>query len=191
MQAEVRGSAFLGPLQHVRERIGGDGLQDVVAQAGPGVHEVFAHPIRKLTYYPYGSYIDFLCGIDRRLGKSNFTYGRVLGEEAGRRDLGTIFRVFAALSSPERLIRSSTRVWSDYYRNAGRMAAEAWEPERTVLRIYDFPAMHPVHCRLMEGWMIATMETIGFDVDPDSRETACAARGGPFHEFSATWTKKR
>lgn len=191
MQPEVRGSAFLGPLRHVRDRIGDEGLRKLIERSGPGVHDVFASPIRKLTYYPYTAYVDFLCSIDRRLGKSNFGYGRVLGDEAGRRDLGTIFKVFVALASPERLIRSSTRVWGDYYRNAGRMTAEAWEPERTVLRIYDFPAMHPVHCRLMEGWMIATMETIGFAVSPDSRETACAARGGPYHEFFATWSKKR
>lgn len=188
-EPEVRGSAFLEPLRHLRERVGDDGLREVVRDSGPGVAQVFANPIRKLSYYRYADYIDFLCGIDRRLGKSDFAYGRLLGEEAGRRDLGTILKVFVALASAERLIRSSARVWSTYYKNAGRMAAEAWEPEHTVLRIYDFPEMHPVHCRMMEGWMIATMRTIGFEVSERSRETACTARGGPFHEFTATWTK--
>lgn len=190
-EAEVRGLAFLEPLRHVRERIGNDGLQQIVERSGPGVKEVFASPIRKLSFYRYADYTAFLCAIDRQLGKSNFNYGRVLGDAAGRRDLGSMLKIFVALSSPERLIRSSARVWGNYYKNAGRMIAEAWEPERTILRIYDFPAMHPVHCRLMEGWMIATMSTIGFEVSPDSRETACATRGAPYHEFSATWVKKR
>jgi len=112
-----------------------------------------------------------------------------VGEIAGRRDLGSILRVYVALSSPERLIRSCAKIWPSYYRNAGRMEAVTWSPENTTLRIHDFPAMSHHHCRLMEGWMISTMQTIGFQPSNDARETRCPSRGDAWHEFSCRWTR--
>jgi hypothetical protein len=41
----------------------------------------------------------------------------------------------------------------------------------------------------MEGWMITTMATIGFIVSDDASETACMARGAPYHEFRCSWTR--
>jgi hypothetical protein len=42
----------------------------------------------------------------------------------------------------------------------------------------------------MEGWMISTMDTIGFQVNEDAEEALCQSRGGPYHEFRCTWTKR-
>lgn len=155
---------------------------------GSAGRAALGQPIRKLAWYPYRAYVDFLEAIDRRLGHGDTAYGRELGMMAGERDLGTIFRIYVALASPERLIRSCTRVWEGYYRNAGRMEAVAWEPQETLLRIYDFPAMAPIHCRLMEGWMLKTMATIGCKVLPGAKETACCSAGDEHHEFLARWT---
>ena len=41
---------------------------------------------------------------------------------------------------------------------------------------------------LMEGWMIATMNTLGVDVI-DPRESMCTSRGGTAHEFACRWKK--
>jgi len=187
----VRGSAFIEPVRHVKAAIGVDGLTRVARDGGPAVADALATPLRKLGWYSYGTYVDFLQAIDRRLGKGDLAYGRTLGEAAGRRDLGTVFRIYAALASPERLIRGCAKVWESYYREAGSMEATAWAPEETVLVVRDFRAMHPVHCRLMEGWMIATMENIGYVVEPGSRETKCMSRGHDVHEFTARWRKAK
>jgi hypothetical protein len=80
-------------------------------------------------------------------------------------------------------------VWPSYYRNAGRMEAITWSPDDTTLRIFDFPLMHPAHCRLMEGWMISTMKQIGVRVNDGAAETECPSRGGRWHEFRCTWRR--
>ena len=187
----VRGSAFIGPLRHLKAAVGPEGVAGVVRDAGPVAADALAAPVRKLGWYPYATYVELLLAIDRRLGKGDFEHGRVLGVEAGRQDLGTVFKIFAALASAERLIRGCTRVWDAYYRDAGTMEATAWSPEGTILVIRDFPAMHPVHCRLMEGWMISTMENIGYRVLSGSRETECTSRGGTLHRFEARWEPSR
>ena len=70
------------------------------------------------------------------------------------------------------------------------MEAVSWLPADTTLRISGFPQMVPQHCRLREGWMIATMNALGADVSEDGGETACCSRGDEFHEFRCKWTKR-
>ena len=185
---QASGRAFLGLIRHVREK-GPEALARVLEAAPEPTRVVFARPIRVMDWHPYEAFIGFLRAADRVHGKGDLAVCRELGAAAGKRDLGTILRVFAALSSAERLIRSCGKVWGDYYRNAGRMEAVSWDPDDTRVCIYDFPQMDPGHCRLMEGWMIATMETIGFDVSRDARERGCTSRGAPHHEFACKWTR--
>jgi hypothetical protein len=191
MGAEVSGRAFLGIVKHIKRTRGQNGLAAVIAAGDDVSRAAFDRPIRMMAWYPYAAFIGFLRGLDRVLGKAGQrSFYRELGEMAGTRDLGTVLRVYRTLSSPERLIRACDKVWSSYYRNAGRMEAVAWAPEDTTLRIYDFADMDPAHCRLMEGWMIATMRSIGFYVNDDAFERKCMSTGAPYHEFHCTWQKR-
>ena len=191
MGAEASGRAFLGILKYVKSSRGPDALASVIASGNDPCRQAFAHPIRMMTWYPYDAFVGFLNGLERALGRAGqHSFCRELGDVAGVRDLGTVFKVYRTLSSPERLIRSCSKVWSSYYRHAGRMEAVTWEPSDTTVRIYDFPEMAPTHCRLMEGWMISTMRSIGFYVNDDAFEKKCMSTGGPYHEFHCTWQKR-
>ncbi len=154
-----------------------------------GSPEVFGEPVRALGWYPYAAYCNLLAAADRIAGKGTGSYCRDLGAAAGQRDVSTVLRIYVVLSSPERLIRACSKVWPSYYANAGRMDALTWAPHDTTLRISDFREMHPLHCRLMEGWMISTMDMIGLSAD-DLHECECASTGGKHHEFVCTWRKK-
>jgi hypothetical protein len=185
--AQASGRAFLGLIRYVKDQNGLDELRRIVAAAPVATRQAFADPIRVDQWYPYEAYVGFLRALDEHLGQGDGAYCRVLGAVAGQRDAGAIFRVYLAIASAERLIRSCERVWPSYYRNAGSMVALSWSADDTALRIHDFPAMDPRHCRLMEGWMIATMDSIGFRVNDDARESLCASRGDLYHEFRCTW----
>ncbi len=193
--ATVSGRAFLGLIRHVKEKWGAQELAEVVTEAGPGTQRVFDSRILHSGSYGYDAYVQFLTALERRYGKWNPDFARELGQASGVRDINTVFRIYLALASPERLIRSCSKVWPSYYENAGQMEAITWAPEDTRVRISGFPQMAPIHCRLMEGWMIATMATLGLEVrrHPEARdfEVACMSRGGPHHEFRCTWAKKR
>jgi len=189
-EPEASGRAFLGLVRHIKEKYGEPALRTVVENAALPTRTVFASTIRVFNWYPYESFSGFLSSAVRNVGGGDLNYARNLGAAAGQRDLSTIFRVYVALASAERLIRSCETIWPSYYRNAGRMVAVTWQPTNTTLRIEDFPRMHPAHCKLMEGWMATTMDTIGFRVSSNARETTCVGRGGPYHEFSCTWDRK-
>jgi hypothetical protein len=185
--AQASGRAFLGLLWYVRDQHGVEELRRAIDRADPSTREVFAQPIKVGDWYPYASYVGFLRALDQHLGAGDGALCRHLGSVAGQRDVGSIFRIYLPVQNAERLIQSCERIWPAYYRDAGRMEAVAWSPDDTCLRIYDFPAMDPHHCRLMEGWMISTMDSIGYHVNDDARESQCQSRGGPYHEFRCTW----
>lgn len=190
MPAEVSGRALLGLLGFAKDEGGASAINDVLAALPKESSAIFDTRIQALRYYPYPVYIDLLGVLERRFKKGDERFFRRLGATAGRRDLGTMFKIYVALASPERLIRSCSKVWASYYKNAGAMDATAWDETDTRLRIIGFREMHPAHCELMEGWMIATMDQIGVKVSDDARETACTNRGAPFHEFACTWTRR-
>ncbi len=187
---EASGRAFLGIIRSVKESHGAAELTAVVAAAGEETRKAFASRIRHSGWYPYAAFAGFLTALEQRLGHGDPGYGRRLGASSGVKDINSIFRIYLAIASPERLIRGCSRVWPSYYRQAGTMEATAWAPELTTLRITGFPAMAPVHCRLMEGWMIATMEALGLGVSESAGETLCTSRGDPHHEFSCTWSRQ-
>ena len=186
---EVSGRALLGLIAHVKETRGPELVQSVLLGLPAAVKPVFASRILHGNWYPYPAYIELLKGIARKSGTvAGAATFRALGAASGVRDLNTVFKIYVAISSTERLIRSATKVWASYYRNAGSMEAVRWQPDDTMLRIEGFPGMAPEHCALMEGWMIATMKTLGAQVI-DGRETKCTSRGDAVHEFACQWKK--
>ena len=189
-QAEASGRAFLGIIKHIKTKHGEAELRAAVAEGGEALKKVFAEKILHSGWYPYEAFAQFLVALERRFGKGVTDYGKQLGSASGMRDINTVFKIYLALASAERLIRGCSKVWPSYYRNAGTMEAIAWAPEKTTLRITGFPQMAPAHCRLMEGWMIATMDALGIKVHADGRETRCTSRGDPYHEFSCTWSRR-
>lgn len=187
--AEASGRAFLGILGFIKARRGPEGITRVIGALDPQVRRTFDTPFVARKWYAYADYAAFLRAIEKTMGDGTGRVLREIGIAAGDRDLSSLFKLYVMLASAERLIRSCEKIWPVYYRNAGKMEAVAWDPEKTVLRIH-FKHMDPLHCRLMEGWMIGTMAKIGFRVNEDGREVACMANGGAHHEFVATWTKK-
>jgi len=185
MATEVSGRALLGLLAFAKERGGKPVVAEIVGKLT--ARDVFTDRVQPLRYYPYAAYVELLYALKLRFGRPNQRFFVTLGATAGERDLGTMFKIYRTLASPERLIRSCSRVWASYYRDAGTMTAIAWAPEDTRLRIEGFSEMDRAHCELMEGWMIATMKQIGVNVNDDARETACTSRGDDHHEFRCTW----
>ena len=189
-QPEVSGRAFLGIINYVREKYGPKAITGLLPSTPAATQEVFKGRILHGTWYPYAGYVGFLKTLESKFSFGDPSFCRTLGASSGVRDINTVFKIYLAIASTEWLIRGCSKVWPSYYRNAGWMEAIRWSPDDTLLRISGFPAMAPQHCRLMEGWMVATMNTLGVDV-LDPRETLCTSRGGAAHEFACRWKKKK
>ncbi len=188
--AKIRGLAFLGATRHIKRSYGQEKLTQIIREAGPEAQATFSRRINGLALYPYQALVELLVTVDQVLGTGDLTYSRTVGDVAARHDLETIFKVYAIRPSPEKMIEACTPIWGMYTEDCGFMEAVSTDPHNTVLRITDFPEMHPTHCLLMEGWMIAAMDVIGVRVLPNARETECTSRGGRYHEFWCQWEPK-
>jgi hypothetical protein len=188
MEACVSGRAFLGLISLIKEQEGPQAIEKIIAQSGKLLSSIFSERIRVLSWHPYEPYVEFLCILDRTLGKGDYAFCRQLGKLAGKHDLVSIFKVFTTLASPERFVRNAKKFWDSYFRDAGRLEGISWEPDNTVFRVYDFPRMHPAHCALDEGWFIGSFSAMGFEVHGEKLEVECTHRGGPYHEFLITWS---
>lgn len=184
------GRAFLGLIRHVKERYGAPEFGACLDTMPEVTRAAFQRRILHAHWYPYEAYAGFLTGLERRFGEGQPDFCRQLGRQSGQRDISTVFRVYLALASTERLIRGCTKVRASYYEQAGSMEATSWAPDDTCLRISGFPAMSPQHCQLMAGWMISTMDALGVEVSADASETKCCSRGDEVHEFRCTWRKR-
>jgi hypothetical protein len=186
MAPQANGKAFLGLINYLKEHYGAAAVDAVVAAAPPETKTVFANRISISQWYSYEAFTGFLGAIAQLYGHADPHFFQTVGENSGKRDLGTIYKIYKNLASSERLIRSCSGIWTSYYREAGEMTAVSWKPDNTVLRIMNFPGMSPLHCQLMVGWMASTMKELGIKFIEFS-ERACTSKGAPHHEFFARW----
>jgi len=191
MATNVSGVAFLGPIKYLKSEHGEEVLQDVITACAPATQELFSRRILVARWYPYQHFTDFLQAMEKRLGTGDGRFIRQLGEVAGERDIGTLYKIYKALGSAESIIRVCGRLWESYYREAGQMEAVSTDPDDTVIRITGFDEMHPLHCKLVAGWITASIRAIGFDITRTTVETACPSRGDPHHEFTFAWNPER
>ncbi len=188
-QPETNGKAFLGMITYIKGKGGASLLDQIIGATDPATRQVFAQKIMVSDWHPYPTFISLLTAMHAKLGPSDPNFYRTVGMSSGRTDLGAIFAIYKRLASFEKLIRSCTSVWASYYKNAGSMVATEWKPERTVVQIVNFPQMARLHCQLMEGWMVATMEEIGARIIKWD-EVKCMSRGDACHEFVCSWHKR-
>jgi hypothetical protein len=182
MEAEASGKAFLGVIAYIKVQYGTKRLNEIVALSGELTQKLFSDKIELLRWYPYEAFAQFLETIQARISNGDPNYCRILGTLAGEKDLASTFAVYKAQKNPERFVRSCGFLWSSYYRNAGEMVVVSYSPNKTVVRINNFPHMNINHCRVTEGWISTTLPAIGYKVT-DYRETQCMCLGGPYHEF--------
>jgi len=175
-------------IKFAKAEYGPSALNELLEGQDRDILKVFEKRILVLSWYPYSAYIYLLKAIDLKWGNGDLIYCKRIGEHAATLDLKSFLRVYNARGGQKDLIKSSTMVWSSYYRNAGRMEAVSAEPENTVLRIMDFPEMDPAHCRLMEGWMSEAIKMIGTQLISGVTEVKCMSKGDPYHEFKCVWT---
>jgi hypothetical protein len=184
----VKGAAFLGIFKYLKIRSHeGKALARVREALSPETARALDRKVFAIANYPYPVFIDFIRTIDRVLGRGDLAVCAELGAFAAHLDIESIYEIYKKRARPQDLSRDGTVIWKSYYSNAGNMKAESVLPERTVVRIYDFPAMDPAHCRLMAGWMNQALSESGARIVETLHETVCCSRGGAFHEFSCRW----
>ncbi len=108
-----------------------------------------------------------------------------LGSRTAQRDLNSILKIYAALSSTYRVGQHSTMVWSQRFKNAGVMTMADKKDRSFRLNLENFSDIHRHHCSFLAGYgrqMGLTWEKT-FKVIHDQ----CVHRGAGSCSWLGTW----
>jgi hypothetical protein len=181
----VRGIAFIGAMQFVKEEFGPEGHERVLDALPEANRATFSAPLRDAVWRPVEDLAIYAGTARRLLAPDDPTFYERLGFRAGRveRDQGGFHPM--VVDAPT-AIRLAGVIWRSLY-DAGRMEMIPDGAARALVRIHDFPTS-PALCKANGA---ALSGLLGSDESPvTSEQTACVLDGAPFCEWRVTWESR-
>jgi hypothetical protein len=178
----VRGIAFIGAMQFVREEFGPEAHDRVLQTLPESSRATFTGPLRDAVWKPIEDLAAYAGGARRLLAPDDPRFYQRLGFRAGRveRDQGGFHPMVADAPTA---IRLAGVIWRSLY-DAGRMELIADGGTRALARIHDFPtspALCEANCAALSG-------LLGSDERPvRTEQRACVLEGAPYCEWAVTW----
>jgi hypothetical protein len=183
--AEVKGVVLRGVLRDVKENHPG-GIPPFLDRLSEDVRQAhFGSAVLHGRWYPYEVFGTLLEVFSERVGRGNRQSTVDLGSRSAERDLGTILKAYAFMTSPHKVGDHSRTVWSQRFRDAGEITVVDKTDNGFRLELTSFPTVHPLHCHFLIGYGIGAGHRwkSSFEVTHDR----CVHRGDPLCAFSARW----
>jgi hypothetical protein len=163
LSAEQRGRAFSALPAEVADRL----------NAVQATESIPVHLLNRLTEEAASAKEEPLDAFARRAGR-----------DAAEEAVKGIYRYFALVLTPPALLSKASQMWSAIY-DRGELRVEGQSDQGACIRLVDFPS-EAAGCGRMAGWIERMAELTGakevtFEHDP------CAARGGPYCEWTVRW----
>jgi hypothetical protein len=181
--AKIKGFGLRGLLKFAKEK--GVAPGDIVRKLPEAIRPIFAEPIMHGDFYPYEAFGALLEVVDAELGKGDGAFVREFGQFAARQDVGGIFRIVSFITSPETAVKRAGVFWSRYC-DTGKLVTEEARAGAFRVAMENFPGIHPLHCRLLEGWIVGLGEVWGVK-EIRSEQIECVHRGGTRCVFAGGW----
>lgn len=179
----VRGIAFMGAVQFVKEEFGPQAHQRVLDALPEPNRPTFALPLRDAVWKPLDDLVTYAGTARQLLAPEDETFYARLGFRAGRveRMEGGFHPMVADAPTA---IRLGAIIWRSLY-DVGRMELVADGDGRAIARIHDFPtsvALCQANCAALSG-------LLGSDERPvRTEQAACVLDGAPCCEYRVAWT---
>jgi hypothetical protein len=184
--ARVKGSAVKSSVGFVKEKLGEEGFQRVIAAMGDE-GTTLEGPILPSEWYDFSLLLRFMSAAQPHI---TLPPGRTLAWEMGRfsADYGlkTIYRVFFKVADAAFIIRKAPQVLSSYY-DSGKMSVLASDPGSAAIRLVDFDQPDPRFCDRLLGWMERTLELSGAKAIR-MEHPKCVARGDDSCDYVGRWS---
>lgn len=151
MEAEVKGAVLRGILKDVKEKSPGGipNLMDALPEDIRTAH--FEAPVLHGSWFPYRALGALLEAYSGLIAPNQPQIFREVGRRTAERDVNTLLKVYAAVSSPIRFADATATVWGQRFRYVGTNSVE--KGDRSFrFTISGFPGIHPLHCELLTGY---------------------------------------
>jgi hypothetical protein len=188
----VKGVVLIGFIDSVKGLPQGEALLKEIISALPEQSaKVVGGMIVAIAEYPYKVFVDCLKAAVEVSGKGDLEKAKDFGKYRSSMVIRAFLKNSGNRLSIHDLMLVGDLLWKSHHINSGYLKLEDSSPENSILRIYEFPQMDPVHCKYMEGYLGQAMEEVGAVWIEELREVKCCSRGDNYHEFRGTWKIKQ
>jgi predicted hydrocarbon binding protein len=111
-------------------------------------------------------------------------FARRAGRAAASEAFSGVYRVFALVLTPEKLLEKASRIWGSLY-NRGEMVVEKRTERSAHIKLLNFPSEES-GCARITGWIERMVELTGVR-SPRVVQTRCHAKGAPACEWDIQW----
>jgi hypothetical protein len=178
----VRGIAFIGCVQFVKDAYGPEAHERVVAALPDGARGTFTAPLRDAVWKPLSELVLYAGTARELLDPTDETFYARLGFRSGsvERSEGGFLPMVADIPTA---IRLASVLWRSLY-DTGRMALTADGPGRAIARVSYLPttpALCQANCAALAGLLSSETRAVR------TRQRACVLDGAPACEWEVTW----
>jgi len=183
---EVKGTAIVATLDHVRAKYGDEGHRKVLEAISPAARQMIRGVVLPSTWYPIGPALleptQAVCDLfhDGDLAGA-WQVGRASAESA----LTGIYKALLVFVSPKTVVERGPGILTNYYRPL-KISVQQIGPSKYGLRMASMDEPSPLFDRRVAGWAERALEMAG------ARNIAVeivssAAKGAPVTEIHFVW----
>lgn len=185
MEGETRGMSLKDDSAYVLAKKGEEGLGKVEQELEKVGCPLKYGAIRALGFYPIG-----WRGISLLAMREAFGWGDEEFKELGSTAPGNslIVRIYTKFfHSIPLVVSKASQMWGEYF-TKGEFIVPDYDVEKkyAIVEIKDLD-LHPVFCRLMEGYLATIVKMVVKPEGVRSQETKCTFEGQDRHQFKVTW----
>ena len=111
-------------------------------------------------------------------------FARRAGRAAASEAFSGVYRVFALVLTPEKLLEKASRIWGSLY-NRGEMVVESRSDRGANIKLLNFPS-EEAGCARVTGWIERMVELTGVR-NARVIQTHCCSKGAPACEWDIQW----
>lgn len=178
----VRGIAFIGAVQFVKDAYGADAHERVVAALPAEVRATFTAPLRDAVWKPLAGLVLYAGTARELLDPADETFYARLGFRSGsiERSQGGFLPMVADMPTA---IRLASVLWRSLY-DTGRLALTPDGEGRALARVTDFPttpALCQANCAALAGLLSSETRAVR------TLQRACVLDGAAACEWDVSW----
>jgi hypothetical protein len=178
----VRGIAFIGGVQFVKDTFGPEAHERVVAALPAGPRGTFTLPLRDAVWKPLAELVLYAGTARELLAPADETFYARLGFRSGsvERSQGGFLPMVADMPTA---IRLAPVLWRSLY-DTGRMSLTPDGDGRAIAKVSDFPttpALCQANCAALAGLLSSETRAVR------TRQLACVLDGAPVCEWEVAW----
>jgi hypothetical protein len=111
-------------------------------------------------------------------------FARRAGRAAASEAFSGVYRVFALVLTPDKLLEKASRIWGSLY-NRGELVVDKRAERSAHVRLLNFPSAES-GCARITGWVERMVELTGVK-NPRITHSRCSAKGAPACEWDIQW----